>query len=169
MLVVCLAIDALVLLTVFASEGDEATYARTVDQALAEVGRTPARVVRVRGLLVGGSLVATGACAWRFRLRPELVADGDLGGGERQLSVNYRACRLPDTFCDLPTFELTLHATGRLVETGSSWSLEADSAMASCPTKYSVSRSVCEDAPEAARRSCGMCSAGRTDSGSDRE
>jgi hypothetical protein len=158
LLVACLAIDALVLGLVFSSDNDM-VYARSVDQALAQAGRSPSMRLHVTGVLAGGSLEETAPCAWRFQLRPEPVAASDAGGPAPQLSVSYRSCRLPDTLCDFPNVDLRLHARGRLVTSNDSWSLEADHVMPSCPTKYSVSPSICEDAPDAARRRCGMCSA----------
>jgi hypothetical protein len=129
-----------------------------VEEALAELQRSKSpRTVRVSGTLVSGSLVTTVSCETRFRLRSEWFASGSAGARRSELDVIHASCGLPDTFCDLPGYELSVNATGRLTGTARSPLLEAASVNASCPAKYVVDRRACDTAPEAARRRCRMC------------
>lgn len=154
-LAVCLGLDALILWLAFGPYGagfDRRVYAKTVDQALADFERSlPSRRLRVSGVLVSGSAAPPAHCEMRLRLRPAQ------GPAEPELSVRYRGCGLPDTFCDLPGYELHVHVTGRFADEAGAPLFEATSLTTSCPGKYSVDRSVCETAPEAARRRCPMC------------
>ena len=161
LLAVCLGIDALVLWLLLGTDlvlAKPNVYAKSVEEALAERALSgPARTIRVSGVLVSGSLTTTTSCQTRFRLRPERQTPGAAGAPQPELVVVYASCRLPDTFCDLPDFELNVHVTGRLTGTAASSVLEAASVLATCPAKYSVDRRACETAPEAVRCRCAMC------------
>lgn len=93
----------------------------------------------------------------RFRLLAERFEPVAAGVGRPELDVIYGSCQLPDTFCDLPEFELSVNATGRLTGTARSPLLEAASVSTSCPTKYTVDRGACDTAPVPVRRRCRMC------------
>jgi hypothetical protein len=160
LLFACLVLDALIVWLLLGTDlivADSRVYAMTVEQALAELQRSKSpRMARVSGILVSGSLVTTAYCETRFRLRPKRFAPG-ADARQPELSVIYGSCRLPDTFCDLPGFELDVNATGRLTGTPRSPLLEAASVSTSCPTKYVVDRRACDAAPESVRRRCRMC------------
>jgi hypothetical protein len=157
---VCLGLDALVVWLLLGTDfilADPRVYAKNVEEAIAELQRSePPRTLRVSGVLVSGSLITTASCETRFRLRSERFAPGS-GVQQPELGVIYRSCQLPDTFCDLPEFELDVRATGRLTGTTGSPLLEAASLVTPCPAKYVVDRRACDTASESVRRRCPMC------------
>jgi hypothetical protein len=157
----CLVADALIIWLLLGTDfilPDPRVYSLNVEEAIAELQRSNSpRTLRVRGILVSGSLITAAPCETRFRLRPERVAPSPAGVRQPELSVIYGSCQLPDTFCDLPDFELSVSVTGRVTGTARSPLLEAASVVTSCPAKYVVDRRACDTAPEAVRRRCRMC------------
>lgn len=155
-LAVCLGLDAAILWLAFGPYGarfDRRVYATSVEQALAEFERSAApRLLRVSGVLVSGSAATPAHCETHLRLRPAHDS-----ARHHELNVRYQGCTLPSTFCDLPGYELSVHATGRFAATPGAPLFDATSLSISCPSKYTVDRNVCATAPESARRRCPMC------------
>jgi cytochrome c-type biogenesis protein CcmE len=161
LLAVCLVLDVLIVWLLLGTDlvqTEHHVYAMNVEEAITELQRSKSpRRARVSGILVSGSLLRAASCVTRFRLRPVRFEPRSAGDRQPELGVIYGSCELPDTFCDLPGFELDVKVTGRLTGTASSPSLQADSVLTSCPAKYVVDRRACDTAPEAARRRCRMC------------
>ncbi|HEU4408652.1 MAG TPA: cytochrome c maturation protein CcmE [Polyangiaceae bacterium] len=105
------------------SIGEGTSYAKTVDQLLADRVRLAGRPVNVQGTLVKGSLsYQDSPCEYRFTL----TAAGAL------LPVRYPVCVVPDTFRDTPAGDVEVTASGKLAPDGS---FEASNVMAKCPSR----------------------------------
>jgi cytochrome c-type biogenesis protein CcmE len=103
--------------------GEGATYAKSVDQLVADRGRMAGRAVRVQGDLVRGSLsYQEQTCEYRFRMTQNGV----------ELPVHYTTCAAPDTFRDTPEGNVEVTAEGKLSSDGG---FEAEHVMAKCPSK----------------------------------
>ena len=113
---------SLVLLT----GGSEQIYSVGVDTLSKEPSRYSARNVRVKGMLVKGTLTRRDEpCEYRFKLQEK----GSV------LAVEYPQCVVPDTFRDMPGMDVEVTAEGKLAANGS---FQATSIMAKCPSKYEM-------------------------------
>ncbi|HEX6273673.1 MAG TPA: cytochrome c maturation protein CcmE [Polyangiaceae bacterium] len=121
-----------VLLTLAAGFFDpKPIYARSVS----EFARHPQRETRSRvyGMLVPGSLCKVeGECEFRFRLADTRQP----APGQSELEIRFGECVIPDTFRDVPGFEVELSVEGELCE-GCSY-FEATQVYAKCPGKYEM-------------------------------
>jgi cytochrome c-type biogenesis protein CcmE len=115
-----------VLALVFTSFKGSAIYSMGVDQLLKEQAKYGARNVRVKGMLVKGTLSRRdNPCEYRFKLQEN----------KQVLSVEYPQCVVPDTFRDMPGMDVEVTAEGKL---GASGAFEATAIMAKCPSKYEM-------------------------------
>lgn len=106
--------------------GDGATYAKPVDQLLAQASRFSGRPVRAEGMLVHGSLVRKDMpCESRFRIEKNGV----------EMPVVYTQCTAPDLFKDTPGVDLEVTVEGKLLADGS---FAASQIVTKCPTKYEM-------------------------------
>lgn len=127
LLVALLAIVGAVLALVFTSFEGSAIYSMGVDQLLKEPARYSERNVRVKGMLVKGTLARRDEpCEYRFKLQE----NGQV------LAVEYPQCVVPDTFRDMPGMDVEVTAEGKLAGSGSTF--VATSIMAKCPSKYEM-------------------------------
>jgi len=96
--------------------------------------------VRVGGVLVHGSLCKVEPdCGYRFSIqqRGSLEADGTLLPPPReQLSVSYDDCIIPDTFRDLPGYDVEVRVEGERCQ--SCHDFAASEVIARCPGKYDL-------------------------------
>jgi cytochrome c-type biogenesis protein CcmE len=127
LLVALLAIVGAVLALVFTSFEGSAIYSMGVDQLLKEPARYSQRNVRVKGMLVKGTLARRDdPCEYRFKLQE----NGQV------LAVEYPQCVVPDTFRDMPGMDVEVTAEGKLAGSGATF--VATSIMAKCPSKYEM-------------------------------
>ena len=127
LLVALLAIVGAVLALVFTSFEGSAIYSMGVDQLLKEPARYSQRNVRVKGMLVKGTLARRDdPCEYRFKLQE----NGQV------LAVEYPQCVVPDTFRDMPGMDVEVTAEGKLAGNGATFA--ATSIMAKCPSKYEM-------------------------------
>jgi cytochrome c-type biogenesis protein CcmE len=127
LLVALLAIVGAVLALVFTSFEGSAIYSMGVDQLLKEPDRYSQRNVRVKGMLVKGTLARRDdPCEYRFKLQE----NGQV------LAVEYPQCVVPDTFRDMPGMDVEVTAEGKLAGGGATF--VATSIMAKCPSKYEM-------------------------------
>ncbi len=88
--------------------------------------------VRVKGMLVHGSLCKVEpGCGYRFSIQdwrtpPPSAAE--------QLSVSYDACVIPDTFRDMPQYDVEVQVEGERCQTCHDFA--ASHIIAKCPSKY---------------------------------
>lgn len=102
-----------------------ARYAAGVDEILAQREQLVGRPIRVEGELVPGSLVKRDTpCEYRFGVR-------DATKTERQITVSYPHCAVPDQLRDAPGVQLTVE--GKLRPDGQ---LDATNVLAKCSSKY---------------------------------
>ena len=135
LLVALLAIVGAVLALVFTSFEGSAIYSMGVDQLLKEPARYSQRNVRVKGMLVKGSLARRDdPCEYRFKLQDFSPETGKPIGPE--LAVEYPQCVVPDTFRDMPGMDVEVTAEGKLAGSGASFL--ATTIMAKCPSKYEM-------------------------------
>jgi cytochrome c-type biogenesis protein CcmE len=121
------AIVAGVLVLVFTSFEGSAIYSVGVDQLVKEPDRYGDRNVRVKGMLVKGTLTRREEpCEYRFKLEEK----------GSTLAVQYPQCVVPDTFRDMPGMDVEVTAEGKLGKNGAAF--EATSIMAKCPSKYEM-------------------------------
>ena len=112
---------------VFTSFQGSAIYSVGVDQLIKEQARYNQRNVRVKGMLVKGTLTRRDSpCEYRFRLQEK----------DTVLPVQYAQCVVPDTFRDMPGMDVEVTAEGRLATDGKAF--EATAIMAKCPSKYEM-------------------------------
>jgi cytochrome c-type biogenesis protein CcmE len=115
-----------VLTLVFTSAENAAIYSIGVDQLIKEPARYSQRNLRVKGMLVKGSLVRRDEpCEYRFKLQEK----------GQTLSVEYPQCVVPDTFRDMPGMDVEVTAEGKMGESGA---FAATAIMAKCPSKYEM-------------------------------
>jgi cytochrome c-type biogenesis protein CcmE len=126
LLLALLAIVGAVLVLVFTSFKGSAIYSMGVDQLLKEQAKYDGRNVRVKGMLVKGTLARRDdPCEYRFKLEEN----------KQILSVEYPQCVVPDTFRDMPGMDVEVTAEGKM---GKSGAFEATAIMAKCPSKYEM-------------------------------
>jgi cytochrome c-type biogenesis protein CcmE len=121
-----LAIVGGVLTLVFTSFEGSAIYSVGVDQLIKEPERYSERNVRVKGMLVKGTLTRREQpCEYRFKLEEKNTV----------LAVEYPQCVVPDTFRDMPGMDVEVTAEGKMADNGA---FQATSIMAKCPSKYEM-------------------------------
>lgn len=132
-LLIGLLVTAGVILTlVLTNVNNSAVYSKDVDQLLSQKGQLKDRTVKVKGMLVKGSLKSNLAsrgkkpCEYRFIIH---APDG------QTLPVRFGGCVLPDTFRDKPDMDVEATVTGRLAKEGY---FAADHIAAKCPSKYEM-------------------------------
>jgi cytochrome c-type biogenesis protein CcmE len=127
LLVGLLAIVAGILVLVFTSFKGAAIYSVGVDQLMKEPARYAQRSIRVKGMLVKGTLARRDEpCEYRFRL----VEHGT------ELPVQHPSCVVPDTFKDMPGMDVEVQAEGKLADDGKTFVSTA--IVAKCPSKYEM-------------------------------
>jgi cytochrome c-type biogenesis protein CcmE len=126
LLAALLVIVGAVLALVFTSFEGSAIYSVGVDQLLKEPDRYDQRNVRVKGMLVKGTLSRRDdPCEYRFKLEER----------GQVLAVQYPQCVVPDTFRDMPGMDVEVTAEGKMAANGA---FQATSIMAKCPSKYEM-------------------------------
>jgi cytochrome c-type biogenesis protein CcmE len=127
LLVGLLVIVAGILGLVFTSFKGAAIYSVGVDQLMKEPARYSQRAVRVKGMLVKGTLARRDEpCEYRFRL----TENG------KELSVHHPSCVVPDTFKDMPGMDVEVQAEGKLADDGKTF--VSTNIVAKCPSKYEM-------------------------------
>lgn len=127
LLVGLLTIVAGILVLVFTSFKGAAIYSVGVDQLLKEPARYGQRSVRVKGMLVKGTLARRDEpCEYRF----ELSENGSV------LPVQHPSCVVPDTFKDMPGMDVEVQAEGKLSDDGKTF--VSNNIVAKCPSKYEM-------------------------------
>lgn len=122
-----LAIVAGVLTLVFTSFQGAAIYSVGVDQLMKDPARYAERSVRVKGMLVKGTLARRDEpCEYRFKL----TENGT------ELAVHHPSCVVPDTFKDMPGMDVEVQAEGKLAEDGKAF--VSTNIVAKCPSKYEM-------------------------------
>lgn len=116
-----------ILTLVFTSGKDAAVYSVGVDQLMKEPARYAQRAVRVKGMLVKGTLARRDEpCEYRFKL----TENG------QELAVQHPSCVVPDTFKDMPGMDVEVQAEGKLGSDGKTFVSTA--IVAKCPSKYEM-------------------------------
>ncbi|UQA60821.1 cytochrome c maturation protein CcmE [Polyangium aurulentum] len=106
---------------------EAAIYATPVEDLLSQQDKLLGRKVRVEGELVPGTLAKRDKpCEYRFTIHGKTSA-------EKQLSVSYPQCVIPDTFRDVPGGGVQVTIEGALKSAGN---FEATLVMAKCSSKY---------------------------------
>jgi cytochrome c-type biogenesis protein CcmE len=112
---------------VFLSFDGGSVYSMGVDQLVKEQSRYSARSLRVKGMLVKGSLTRRDEpCEYRFKL----IENGSV------LSVQHPSCVVPDTFKDMPGMDVEVQAEGKLAADGKAF--VSNNIIAKCPSKYEM-------------------------------
>ena len=121
-----------VLVLVFTSGKDAAIYSVGVDQLMKDQTRYNQRSLRVKGMLVKGTLARRDEpCEYRFKL-----IDEKPGAGSTTLSVQHPSCDVPDTFKDMPGMDVEVSAEGKLSADGKVFT--SNKIIAKCPSKYEM-------------------------------
>jgi cytochrome c-type biogenesis protein CcmE len=116
-----------ILTLVFTSFKGAAVYSVGVDQLLKESSRYSDRAIRVKGMLVKGTLARRDEpCEYRFKLQE----NGSV------LSVQHPSCIVPDTFKDMPGMDVEVQAEGHLAPDGKTF--VSNAIVAKCPSKYEM-------------------------------
>ena len=116
-----------VLVLVFTSFKGAAIYSLGVDQLVKEQARYNQRTIRVKGMLVKGTLSRRDEpCEYRFKLQEKGVV----------LAVQHPSCVVPDTFKDMPGMDVEVQAEGKLADDGKTFVSTA--IVAKCPSKYEM-------------------------------
>jgi len=116
-----------VLTLVFTSFKGAAIYSLGVDQLVKETTRYNERTIRVKGMLVKGTLARRDEpCEYRFKLQEKGAV----------LSVQHPSCVVPDTFKDMPGMDVEVQAEGKLADDGKTFVSTA--IVAKCPSKYEM-------------------------------
>jgi cytochrome c-type biogenesis protein CcmE len=127
LLIGLLVIVAGVLSLVFTSFKGSAIYSVGVDQLLKEQTRYGARAIRVKGMLVKGTLARRDdPCEYRFKLEEKGTV----------LAVHHPTCDVPDTFRDMPGMDVEVQAEGKMDADGKTF--VSDKIVAKCPSKYEM-------------------------------
>jgi cytochrome c-type biogenesis protein CcmE len=127
LLIGLLVIVAGILGLVFTSFKGAAIYSVGVDQLMKEPARYSQRAIRVKGMLVKGTLARRDEpCEYRFRL----TENG------KELSVQHPSCVVPDTFKDMPGMDVEVQAEGKLADDGKTF--VSTNIVAKCPSKYEM-------------------------------
>lgn len=140
LLIGLLVMGGLVLAVVLNGIDNAAIYSKGVAELIAEKERLKERNVRVLGILVKGTLVRRQEpCEYRFQVK----------GGGKLLQVHYPQCIIPDTFRDMPDYDVEVTAEGRLTPEGT---FLAHQILAKCPSKYEMKQksNAGNDAPHTA-------------------
>lgn len=98
-----------------------------------------AREVRVQGVLVRSSLCKVAPdCGYRFSIADEFYGKDASApsSGAPTLAVSYDGCVIPDTFRDVPGYDMTLTVQGERCK--SCHAFEATQLIAKCSTKYQM-------------------------------
>jgi cytochrome c-type biogenesis protein CcmE len=94
------------------------------------------REVRVGGVLVRGSLCKVEPdCGYRFAIADLYRQDGS-SLSQPTLAVSYDGCVIPDTFRDVPGYDITVTVQGERCKTCHDF--EATQLIAKCPAKYEM-------------------------------
>jgi cytochrome c-type biogenesis protein CcmE len=116
-----------VLVLVFTSFKGAAIYSLGVDKLVKGQGSYNERSLRVKGMLVKGSLARRDQpCEYRFKLEENGAV----------LNVQHPSCVVPDTFKDMPGMDVEVQAEGRLADDGKTFVSTA--IVAKCPSKYEM-------------------------------
>jgi cytochrome c-type biogenesis protein CcmE len=127
LLIGLLVIVAGVLSLVFTSFKGSAIYSLGVDQLMKEQARYSQRSIRVKGMLVKGTLARRDApCEYRFKLEEK----GTI------LAVHHPSCDVPDTFRDMPGMDVEVQSEGKMDADGKTFI--SDKIVAKCPSKYEM-------------------------------
>ena len=127
LLIGLLVIIACVLGLVFTSFKGEAIYSVGVDALMKDQARYNQRSLRVKGMLVKGTLARRDEpCEYRFKL----IDNGTT------LNVQHPSCDVPDTFKDMPGMDVEVQAEGKLSADGKSFT--SNKIIAKCPSKYEM-------------------------------
>jgi cytochrome c-type biogenesis protein CcmE len=137
LLVGIVALAAGILAVVFGWPSPKAVYALSIAQFVAHP--TYDEKVRIEGTLVRGSLCYRAEpCEFRFRLAERSSAPRDSGpvSARPELAVRYPSCFVPDTFREVPGFDIPVTVEGQLCV--QCHRFEASAVFAKCPGKYFV-------------------------------
>jgi len=116
-----------VLTLVFTSFKGAAIYSLGVDQLVKDATRYNQRTLRVKGMLVKGTLARRDEpCEYRFKLQEKGAV----------LAVQHPSCVVPDTFKDMPGMDVEVQAEGKLADDGKTFVSTA--IVAKCPSKYEM-------------------------------
>jgi cytochrome c-type biogenesis protein CcmE len=127
LLVGLLVMVAGVLVLVFTSFKGAAIYSLGVDKLLKEQTRYAERTVRVKGMLVKGTLARRDVpCEYRFKLKEN----------DTVLAIQHPSCVVPDTFKDMPGMDVEVQAVGKLAPDGKTF--VSTEIVAKCPSKYEM-------------------------------
>lgn len=127
LLIGLLVIVAGVLSLVFTTGKNGAIYSVGVDQLMKEQARYGTRVIRVKGMLVKGTLARRDdPCEYRFKLEEKNTV----------LAVQHPSCDVPDTFRDMPGMDVEVQAEGKMDADGKTF--VSDKIVAKCPSKYEM-------------------------------
>lgn len=98
------------------------------------------REVRVQGVLVGGSFCKVEPdCGYRFAIADEFSGQDASAPSSRSrptLAVSYDGCVIPDTFRDVPGYDLRVTVQGERCATCHDF--KATQLVAKCPAKYEM-------------------------------
>ncbi len=116
-----------VLVLVFTSFKGAAIYSLDVDKLVQNAASYNQRTIRVKGMLVKGTLARRDEpCEYRFKLEEKGAV----------LSVQHPSCVVPDTFKDMPGMDVEVQAEGKLADDGKTFVSTA--IVAKCPSKYEM-------------------------------
>jgi cytochrome c-type biogenesis protein CcmE len=116
-----------VLTLVFTSFKGAAIYSLDVDKLVKDASHFQQRNIRVKGMLVKGTLARRDQpCEYRFKLQEKGV----------ELAVHHPSCIVPDTFKDMPGMDVEVQAEGKLADDGKTFVSTA--IVAKCPSKYEM-------------------------------
>ena len=116
-----------VLTLVFTSFKGAAIYSLDVDKLMKDPASYGQRQLRVKGMLVKGTLARRDEpCEYRFKLQEKGAV----------LSVQHPSCVVPDTFKDMPGMDVEVQAEGKLSDDGKTFVSTA--IVAKCPSKYEM-------------------------------
>lgn len=116
-----------VLTLVFTSFKGAAIYSLDVDKLVHNAGSYNQRTIRVKGMLVKGTLARRDEpCEYRFKLQEK----------DAVLDVQHPSCVVPDTFKDMPGMDVEVQAEGKLADDGKTFVSTA--IVAKCPSKYEM-------------------------------
>jgi cytochrome c-type biogenesis protein CcmE len=126
-----------ILFLVFNSGKDAAIYSLGVDQLMSNQARYSQRNVRVKGMLVKGTLTRRDSpCEYRFKLQEKQPDQSGASVEHAVLSVQHPSCVVPDTFKDMPGMDVEVQAEGKLAPDGKTFI--STGIIAKCPSKYEM-------------------------------
>jgi cytochrome c-type biogenesis protein CcmE len=127
LLIGLLVMAAGVLSLVFTTGKNGAIYSVGVSQLMKEQARYGTRAIRVKGMLVKGTLARRDEpCEYHFKLEENGTV----------LAVNHPSCNVPDTFRDMPGMDVEVQAEGKMSDDGKTF--VSDNIVAKCPSKYEM-------------------------------